>query len=68
VFPNYPLSNQILAHSFALFFNHKKFNSFIFKRFPTLRQETIGGPLEKQTAGENGRRLDKSALPAGGRF
>src|SRR6266436_1243138 len=36
------LSFQILAHSFALFCTHRKFNSFLFKRFRTLCQKHRG--------------------------
>jgi hypothetical protein len=36
----YPLSFHTLAHSFALFCTPQKLNSFIFKRFRTLRQKT----------------------------
>src|SRR5712664_1327209 len=32
----YPLSFQILAHSFALFCTHQEFNPFLFKHFRTL--------------------------------
>src|SRR6266851_3299707 len=38
--PSYPLSYQTLAHSLALFCTLQKFNSFLFKRFRTLRQKT----------------------------
>ena len=44
----YPLSFQILPHSFALFCAREKFNSFLFKRFRTLRPKPPGvgvGPL-----------------------
>jgi hypothetical protein len=44
----YPLSFHILAHSFALFCTHEELNSFVFKRFRTLRQKTdrrgVAGP------------------------
>jgi hypothetical protein len=36
----YPLSFHTLGHSFALFCTPRKLNSFIFKRFRTLRQKT----------------------------
>ena len=42
VFPNYPLSFQTLAHSFAHFCTCQKLNSFIFKRFRTLRAKHPG--------------------------
>src|SRR6266852_1437810 len=37
---NYPLWFHTLAHSLALFCTPQKLNSFIFKRFRTLRQKT----------------------------
>jgi hypothetical protein len=39
----YPLSFHILAHSFALFCVGAKLNSFVFRRFRTLSQNTGGG-------------------------
>src|SRR5437879_11124409 len=39
---NYPLSFQLLAHSFALFCISAKFNSFVFMRFRTLWQKHGG--------------------------
>ena len=39
-FPSYPLSFHILEHSFALFCTYKNHNSFVSKRFRTLRQKT----------------------------
>src|ERR1700687_1076983 len=39
----YPLCIHILAHSFALFCTHQKLNSFLFKRFRTLRRKTAQG-------------------------
>ena len=45
----YPLFFHNLAHSFALFCIHQNLNSFVFKRFRTLRQKTPG-------VGEGGRR------------
>src|SRR5713101_8046147 len=42
VSPTYPLSFQILAHSFALFCTQQKFNSFLFKRFRTLCEKHPG--------------------------
>ena len=38
----YPLSFQILPHSFAPFCAHEKLNSFLFKRFRTLRPKPPG--------------------------
>src|SRR4029077_10343609 len=38
----YPLSFHILPHSFALFCAREKFNSFLFKRFRTLRPKPPG--------------------------
>ena len=38
----YPLSFQILPHSIALFCAHEKLNSFLFKRFRTLRPKPPG--------------------------
>jgi len=40
VFPSYPFSFQIVAHSLALFCTLAKLNSIVFKRFRTLRQKT----------------------------
>jgi len=39
----YPLCIHILPHSFALFCTHQKLNSFLFKRFRTVRRKTARG-------------------------
>ncbi len=39
----YPPSFHTLAHSFALFCTHARLNSFVFKRFRTLRQKINRG-------------------------
>src|SRR5260370_90130 len=74
----YPLSFQVLAHSFALFCTHQKLNPFFFKHFRTLYAKQGGGVLwltghpmedvcpERPSGGEGPllRLIRESVLPA----
>src|SRR6266852_9290394 len=44
----YPLSFQTFAHSFALFCTRQNLNSFVFRRFRTLRPKTRGGGRKRK--------------------